>query len=178
LVVKLEDRKTLIIGLGNPILGDDGVGWQVARQAAEAIYDSGPRRSPGWKEGSNGSSLEIDCLAVGGFSLMERMIGYDRVILIDAISSGQNLPGAVLWFPLDDLPDRAAGHMNAAHDTSLQTALQVGRLMGASLPEQIDIVAVEAQSLYEFSEELTAPVAAAVSRAVQAVLDMLSEVQE
>jgi hydrogenase maturation protease len=106
---------------------------------------------------------------------MERMEGYDHVILIDAISSGQNPPGTVLHFKLEDLPERAAGHMNAAHDTSLKTALQVGRSMGASLPDQIDIVAVEAVALFEFSEHLTPPVAAAVPRAVKVVLDLLSE---
>lgn len=107
---------------------------------------------------------------------MERMEGYDHVILIDAIASGQNPPGTVLHFQLEDLPDRATGHMNAAHDTSLKTALQVGRSMGASLPDQIEIVAVEVRALFEFSEHLTPPIAAAVPRAVKVVLDLLSEI--
>ena len=169
-------RKTLVIGLGNPILGDDGVGWQVASQVAMAITHSAAPAPSGRSGASARPCAEVDCLAVGGLRLMERMEGYDHVILIDAISSDQNPPGTVLHFQLEDLPERAAGHLNAAHDTSLKTALQVGRSMGASLPDQIEIVAVEVRALFEFSEHLTPPIAAAVPRAVKVVLDLLSEI--
>jgi hydrogenase maturation protease len=168
-------RKTLIVGLGNPILGDDGVGWQVASQVAEVITHTAAPASSSRPGTPTGPGVEVDCLAVGGLRLMERMEGYDHVILIDAISSGHNQPGTVLHFQLEDLPEQASGHMNAVHDTSMKTALQVGRSMGASLPDQIDIVAVEARALFEFSEHLTPPVAAAVPRAVKVVLDLLSE---
>jgi len=56
--------------------------------------------------------------------------------------------------------------MGSVHDTSLQTAIQVGRTW-AHPAEQIHIVAIEVQSVYEFSEELTDPVAAAAPIAEQ-----------
>ena len=46
--------------------------------------------------------------------------------------------------------------------------------MGACLPEQVHIIAIEAQAVYEFSEELTAAVADAVPIAAQAALDVLA----
>jgi hydrogenase maturation protease len=58
--------KTIVIGLGNPILGDDGVGWQIAQQV-EQQSDFPP-------------DVEVDCLALGGISLMERLIGYQKAI--------------------------------------------------------------------------------------------------
>ena len=154
----MTQAKTLVVGLGNPILGDDGVGWRVADEIARQLLES---------------SVEIDKLALGGLSLMERLVGYDRVIIVDAIQTQGGRIGDVYWLDLRDLPDRAAGHTTAVHDTSLQTALQLGRQMGASLPDDVQIVGIEADRVYEFSEELTPAVATAVPQAVQVVLNLL-----
>jgi hydrogenase maturation protease len=104
---------------------------------------------------------------------MERLIGYERAILIDALAAGQNPAGTVTCFPLEALPLRPAGHTRAVHDTTLQDALQVGRSLGAELPDRVEVVAIEACSLYTFSEELSPEVAAALPQAVAAVLDLL-----
>ena len=157
--------KTLIVGLGNPILGDDGVGWRIAEHVQRRLQ----------AETERAGDLEVDCLALGGLSLMERLVGYQRAILIDAITTHQNPPGTVTCFPLDLLPDHAAGHTTAAHDTSLKTAIAVGRSMGAPLPEMITIVAVEAERVYNFSEELSPEVAAAITPAEQMVLDIIRQ---
>ncbi len=159
--------KTLVLGLGNPLLGDDSVGWVVAAQVGQKIKP-GLKLEPG---------VEVDCLAIGGLSLMERLIGYDRAILIDAISTRQQPPGTVRAFPFAQLPNLAAEHMTSAHDTSLQTALQVGKSMGAQLPADIQVVCIESIRTYDFSEELTLPVAKAVPQAVQAVMHLLKEGQ-
>jgi len=106
---------------------------------------------------------------------MEHLVGYQRALIIDAITSNTNPPGTVTSFPLEDLPAQAACHLGSAHDTSLQTAIQMGRTLGASLPEQVHIVAIEAQAIYEFSEQLTSPVAAAVPTAAQAALEVLAQ---
>ena len=78
-MLNLQTMKTLIIGLGNPILGDDGVGWKVANQLTTII-------DPDF-------SVEIDCASLGGLSLMERMLGYQRVIVIDLMETGQSPEG-------------------------------------------------------------------------------------
>ena len=156
--------KTLVVGLGNPILGDDGVGWRIAEEVE--------RRLP---RSLQTSEVSVDCLSLGGLSLMERLIDYERAILIDSIGTGQKPIGAVYHFRLDDLYDPTSGHTTAAHDVSLMTAIQMGRTMGACLPKQIDVVAVESPYVYDFSEELTPPVAAAVPQAVDLVLDLLNQ---
>ena len=150
---------TLVIGLGNPILGDDGVGWKIADEVAAAV---GPQ-----------SPIEIDTAALGGLSLMERMLDYDRVVLVDSMETGQNPVGSVQTFPLASLPDPMAGHSASTHDTSLITALKTAESIGADIPKRVDVVAIEAQNVYDFSEELSPSVAAAVPRAVQAVLDLI-----
>ncbi len=154
---------TIIVGLGNPILGDDGVGWHVAEQVLEKIQDNPPA----------GTEVVVEFLSLGGLSLMEHLIGYDRAIIIDAIGTGAGPHGSVHSFPLDRLPDNSGGHLTAIHDTSLQTALRVGRSMGAHLPQDITIVGVESPYVYDFSDSLTPPVSAAVPEAVQMVLGIL-----
>ena len=169
--------KTLVIGLGNPILGDDGVGWKVAEQVqryikADARFQM-PIRLMGSKTVSHVSSVEVDYAALGGLSLMERLVGYQRVILVDSMETGQSPEGSVRVFPLDQLSNPSASHSTAVHDTSLMTALEVGRKMGMNLPESVTVVAVEAKNVYDFSDELSSPIAAAVPLAVQAVLEEL-----
>jgi hydrogenase maturation protease len=95
------------------------------------------------------------------------------VILVDSMETGYSPVGSVQTFPLASLSDPMAGHSASAHDTSLVTALKTAESIGADIPKRVDVVAVEAQNVYDFSEELSTPVAAAVPAAVQAVLDLL-----
>ncbi|MBE3040922.1 MAG: hydrogenase maturation protease [Chloroflexi bacterium] len=190
-----SSSRTLIIGLGNPLLSDDGVGWCVAEELRALVIDAQPCIPQGDLEANNtparhrleqpsqytlavrgyrGQSLEIDTLAGGGLSLMERLVGYDRAILIDAMQSGQPV-GTVRVFQLEELENPFAGHLGSTHETNLQTALEIGRQLNAHLPQPgaINVVAVEAQTVYDFSEKLSPLVAAAVPAAVQAVLILI-----
>jgi len=153
--------KTLIIGLGNPILGDDGVGWRVVEEIA--------------RKTANRPEVEVDCVSLGGLSLMERLTGCEGVILVDSIFTGEKPIGTVSQFALSDIPDLTAGHSASAHDTSLHNALNVGRSMDIPLPrdEDVLIVAIEAENVYDFSETLSPPVEAAVPQAVGAVLQLI-----
>lgn len=151
---------TLVIGLGNPILGDDGVGWRVAQELQN--------------HGNLPSDVDITYLALGGISLMEELIGYERAIIIDAIVTHQAPIGTVSRFSIDDLTDPFFGHLSSSHDTSLQNALQIGRDLGAQLPSEIIVVAIESQNVYDFSEELSAQVSAAIPEAVRITKEILS----
>jgi hydrogenase maturation protease len=167
--------KTIVIGLGNPILGDDGIGWRVAEQVEKRLLENNPMAAskPDKNERPPSDSIEVEYLSLGGLSLMEHMIGYDRAILIDAIKSDNAPIGTVSSFPLAELPNRAIGHFSSAHDTTLQNAIQVGRSMGAQLPEDIMVVAVEAEFIYDFSEQLSPPVAASIPEATHTVMELL-----
>ena len=159
--------RTLVLGLGNPLLGDDGVGWRIAEECARRMEDPAA-------PSSRMPPVEVDYFARGGLSLMERLIGYDRVIVIDAIDTGSQPVGTVQCFRLEELRDPNVGHLASAHDATLQTALGMGRALGASLPETVRVVAVEARNVYDFSEQLSPAVATAVPRAVEIVIEMLT----
>jgi len=153
--------KTIVVGLGNPLLGDDGVGWRVAEEVKQQL--------------GNNSAVTVECYSLSGLSLMEQLIGFDRVILIDSLNTGRYDQGDVVTFTLDSLEDLTYGHSASAHDASLKTALVVGRSMGERLPADRDIhvVAIEAQHVYDFKEELTPAIAASVPVAVDKVRELL-----
>jgi hydrogenase maturation protease len=173
---------TLVLGLGNPILGDDGVGWRVVEAAQEAWRrNADDRRSTIDHQTSLhrqssivnclSSSVEFDFVSLGGLALMERLVGCDRAILVDAIQTRDGVPGAIYRLTLDDLPTL---HADAIHDASLKAALAVGRQLGAKLPREIVVIGIEAINLWDFSETLSPQVAASVPRAAGRVLDELA----
>ncbi|MGZ6315766.1 MAG: hydrogenase maturation protease [Anaerolineales bacterium] len=151
---------TLVLGLGNPILGDDGVGWKVAEQIQSRV-------------GTFGTPVDVEFASLGGLSLMERMLGYSRVILVDCLETGSAPVGTVRVLLLDQLEDPMAGHSASAHDASLMTALQAAQAMGAEIPRRVDVVTIEARLSFDFTEELSPEIAAAVPVATQEVIRLL-----
>jgi hydrogenase maturation protease len=152
--------KTIVVGLGNPILGDDGVGWKVANEIKRQL--------------SGDASIDVEYLSLGGLSLMEHLIGYQRAILIDAFNLDEPL-GSILVLKLSDLPNYSAFHVASAHDTSLQHALELGRSMGAQLPEDVTVVGIAIKRAYDFCDELSPSVLNAVPQAAHIVLSLLCQ---
>lgn len=159
--------KTLVIGLGNPILGDDGVGWRVAEEVKHQMTSL-----PASLANGEESQVDVDCFSLGGISLMERLIGYERAILIDAFISEQE-PGSIIVSKLSDLPNFSAFHITSVHDTSLQNAIELGKSLGAKLPNDVTVVGISAKYVYDFSEELSQPVSESVPKATEIVINML-----
>jgi hydrogenase maturation protease len=154
--------KILVLGLGNPILTDDGVGIHIVRAAASRCF---PVNSVVFAEAS-----------VGGLRLLDLLAGYDRVILVDAIQTPGGRSGDVYRLGPDDL--QASLHSGSTHDLSMSSALALGRGIGMALPkdEDIVIVAVEVEDVLVFGEACRPVVAAAIPRAVELVLVELKAV--
>jgi hydrogenase maturation protease len=166
----IVEMKILVIGLGNPILGDDGVGWKVAEALSEQLSTATQNLVK-----DESSKIEVDYASLGGLSLMERMLGYDRVILVDSMETGGNTIGSVRAFPLAALENPRFGHSASTHDTSLMTALQTAQTMGMDVPSRVHVVAIEAKNVFDFSEKLSPEVEKAIPVATQKVLQLLKE---
>jgi hydrogenase maturation protease len=145
---------TLVVGLGNPLRGDDGVGPLVVRAFARSLPP--------------GADVEVDEVPEGGLRLMERLVGYEAAILVDAVRSGTHRVGSVLRLEVDDLP---TCHAASSHDLSLTAALDLARSLGLAVPDRPPIVAVEVDEVMEFCAECTAEVRRAVPAAVAKVHD-------
>jgi len=149
--------RLLVLGLGNPLLGDDSVGLRVVRDLCPKC-DAWPN-----------VSLAEDYW--GGLRLMERLVGFERAVIVDAICSG-GVPGTVRVLSPDAIPTQ---HSSSAHDVNLQTALALGRQAGAQLPttENIRLVAIEAADVLTFCQECTPSVQGAIEQAADTVLAIL-----
>jgi len=94
--------KTLVLGMGNTILSDDGVGIYVVRELAERLE----REDVDFAEGS-----------VGGMRILDIVGGYKRVIMVDAIQTREGRPGEI--YRLTPQQFRLSLHAGSSHDLSL-----------------------------------------------------------
>jgi hydrogenase maturation protease len=149
--------ETLIIGLGNPLISDDSVGLRVAQRLRDVLADR--------------DDIVVTEDYWGGLRLMERMIGFKRAIVIDAICTGSR-PGTIHHLTTEMISTQKSA---SAHDVNLPTALAFGRHAGALLPRDQDVylLGIEAEDVINFSDECTPAVAAAIPDAVQEVIQLL-----
>lgn len=144
----MSDMKTLLLGMGNPILSDDAVGIMLARDVGAAL---GPR--PGVDV--------IDECSIGGLNLLDLVAGYDRLVVVDSIKTRGGVPGT--WYRFDATDLRETMNLRNVHDANFATAMQLGRTVGMHLPddEDIHVLAVEIDDNVNFGEELSPVLAAA-----------------
>ncbi len=147
--------QTLVLGLGNPLLGDDGIGWKVVEAMRQRLDLT-----------DSLTAIEVDCHSGGGLSLMERLVGYEQVVLVDALCTPTYAAGTVVSLSLADLPSQ---HTVSAHDVNLLTALQLAKTLGLPIPRQVAIIAIAAENVLDFTEACSTAVLAAVPRAVEVV---------
>ena len=149
--------RTLVLGLGNPILTDDGVGIRVALSLRDQV-ESRP-------------DVTVAEASVGGLRLMEVVSGYDHVILVDAVQTTGGEPGDIYLLTLDAFC--ATMHSSCSHDMDMFTALELGKRLGMPMPDRVDIVAIEVDDVITFGEGCTPKVEEAVPLAAQQVLELL-----
>ncbi len=141
---------TLVLGMGNPILSDDGVGLLVAERLRGTSLPHG---------------VEVLQSEVGGLRLLELVRGFTRVIIIDALKSSDEVarqPGEIVRYEAKDFK---GGHRyGSAHSIGLGTVLELGDRLGYDMPADVTVFAIEAVDVETFGEELSPPVAAAAER--------------
>jgi hydrogenase maturation protease len=150
--------RTLILGLGNTILSDDGVGCRVAMALKDKL---------------NSPDVDIMEASIAGLDFLDLLTGYDRTIIIDAIQTGKGTPGQIYRFGPDILA--STRHASTPHDVNLATALELGKRLNMKLPHQIIIFAIEVKDVTSFSEECTPEVMKAIPACVKMVLQELKE---
>jgi len=143
--------KTIVIGVGNPILQDDGVGIHVANQLRQHV---------------NHPDVTFDEALTGGMNLLDLILGYDKAILIDAINIKNAKNGEVKRLLLSDFP---SVHSNNPHDVSLLEALKLAERLGEKrIPDEIVIIGIVLKEIpYVFGDQLSSKIAAAVPEAVK-----------
>jgi hydrogenase maturation protease len=140
--------RTIVLGMGNPILCDDAVGIRLARDF-RALAPESPD-----------VDYIIDC-SVGGLNLLDTVTGYDRLIVFDSIWSSEGRPGT--WYEMTGETFRETMNLTSVHDANFTTALELGRRIGTRVPSaaNVHIFAVEIADNTIFSESMTPELEAA-----------------
>jgi hydrogenase maturation protease len=141
-------ERTVVLGLGNPVLCDDGVGLAVV-SALRKLLEVTP--IPG-----------VDVLAStrAGFELIELLRDYRRAILVDCLALPDPQPGRVRRLGLDDVS--GSSRLVNTHEVSVGVAFQLAERMGIRMPTEVEILAIEAGDTCTIFEGLTPAVEAAV----------------
>ncbi len=145
-------QRTAVVGLGNPMHGDDGVGLIVAQSVFEIL-----RR--------NVDIDLIDC-PVPGASLAERLIGYQRAVVIDALVDARAKVGTIR-------PTEAAKHTPEAptsvHAIGFLDVLALARMLGMAVPDTIQIYGIAIREPCRFSQCLSPALAGEVGEIAKAI---------
>ena len=145
--------KNLVLGIGNPILSDDGAGIKVAREVGKKLDDP---------------EITVAETSGAGLRLLDSIVGYDKVIIIDAIQTKKGKAGQIYRMEPEDFS--FAKHLSSPHQINLVTALELGKMLNLAMPQKITIFAVEAKDITSFSEKCTPEVEQAIPEVVKMVL--------
>jgi len=148
--------KILVLGIGNPILSDDGVGIKVAQEVGTKLNDP---------------QVTVSETSAAGLSLLDSIIDYDKVIIIDAIQTEEGKAGQIYRMGSEDFS--LTKRLSSPHQINLVTALELGKMLNLAMPQEISILAVEARDITTFSEECTPEVEQVIPEVVRMVLEEL-----
>nr|NIQ94667.1 hydrogenase maturation protease [Desulfuromonadales bacterium] len=127
----MKSTRTRIIGIGNPLMGDDGAGIAAIERLAARDLPDGVETVDG---------------GTGGLTLLYMMENADHVIFVDAVA--MNAPPGTIRLFTDQMLTSAAVETSglSLHETGLLDVLTIARQMMASLP-QISLYGIEPCSI-------------------------------
>jgi hydrogenase maturation protease len=154
-------QATIVVGLGNDLLSDDGVGLYIARRLRKLL---------------DPDHYEVLELSVGGMEMVEHLVGYRRAAVIDACHTGRLAPGTLRRYRPEDFSNSL--RLGSFHTISFVTALELARILGADLPERIDVFAIEAEDVETVHEGCTPAVATSIQAAANEIARILTSEEE
>ena len=149
-----------LIGLGNILLGDEGVGVHVVRAIGEK-YIFSPEI-----EIIDGGTLGLDLL-----SLFEK---FDKVLIIDAVNFGKE-PGYVGILEDDNIPAVIFSNKLSVHHIGLANVLSAAKLMGV-IPSKVCLIGIQPSSVeFDFGLEMSNVMNANIEKMIDLAIKKLKE---
>lgn len=156
-------RMNVLIGLGNPVLGDDAVGLRVAERVRHLLEERPV------------SGARVVTSTRGGLELLDLLSGADSAIVVDCVAVPGGRPGAVRQLSLAQTA--GAARLVGSHDAGLADVVELGRLLGVPMPGRLEIVGVEADLGGRIEENLSPPVARAVGPLAERLYRRLQDLE-
>ncbi len=147
--------KTLILGLGNELLSDDGVGLLAARQLAAEVP----------------AGIDVVETSECGIALLEYFLGYERAIILDAIQTLRHPPGAILELRPNELSCVIAP---SPHYAGLPEMIALAKELDVPFPAELTIYAMEVADPCTIGGSLSPSVRAALPELVDKVRHFLA----
>jgi len=152
-VDNLKKNRVLLLGIGNPLLTDDGIGIVAAREIAE-------RKLPG---------VDVEEATASGIEVMEMMLDYEKVVVVDAIFIPEHEPGEIMRLKVEDFSHTV--HGSSPHGVNISTAIALGmQTTPDRMPKEIVFWAMQAEDISTFCETQTEEVARKMSELIAAVV--------
>ena len=145
-------RKTLILGLGNTILCDDGVGIRIAQEIKRRC-----------------KNIDIIEASAAGFRVIDEIIGYEKLILIDSIKTECIKPGTLHKYSFNEF--NKTKHHSQPHDISFIEAFEIIKQHGDKVPSIVEIYAVEVSDTTTLSEKCTIEVENAIPLIAKKIIE-------
>lgn len=137
-VTMKDQKKTVVLGLGNPIMSDEGVGPAIVQGFMDKAEDY--------------TDIEFVDVGTGGFSLLYHLEGADRVVFVDCAKMG-DAPGTIRRFTCDQVQTvKRLAHFSL-HEGDLLTLIDKAKQL-SQCPDDIVIFGIEPQ-LIDFGLSLT-----------------------
>ncbi|HHT01779.1 MAG TPA: hydrogenase maturation protease [Firmicutes bacterium] len=148
---EVKRPRILVLGLGNTVVTDDGVGIYVVRRLRE-IMPAHPQ-------------VTIEEAALGGFRLLDLVVGFDVLLVIDCMKSEQCPPGEIAQLDEDSL--QWTVRLASQHDMNFATAMEFGRALELHMPQNVELYVIGVEDIQTLGEKCTARVEAAIEPAAQ-----------
>jgi len=155
--------KVLVLGLGNDLYGDDGVGLETVKRLREA-WAAG---SPPWSAGHVVTFVECP---LSGAALLDVVPGHDALVVIDTIIRENPDTGRIHLLDGADIRDVPGP---SPHYISIPQTLALGRALGLDMPRTVKILGIEARSLYRLGEGLSDEMGARMPAVLEAAGSVL-----
>jgi len=149
-------RRILLLGLGNDILTDDAIGLNVVRQLRDEL--AGDNR------------IEVRETTEMGLALLDFIVGYRVVVIVDSIQTGRASPGAIHEVDATGLKHLAG---RTPHFLGVGDTLALGRQLGLTMPDQVKILAVEVEDPFTLGTQMTPALRAALPAVIDRVRQAL-----
>jgi len=153
-------ERTVVLGLGNPLLSDDAAGLAVADELERLLAE---RPIAG---------VEVARSSRGGFELIDLLAGFQRAVIVDALVTVDPCPGRV--HRLEPAQVSGSARLVGSHEVGLATALELAEALGIVMPETVTVYGVEAADVTTFAETPTPAVAAAIVRLARELHESLA----
>jgi len=153
-------KNLIVLGMGNTLLGDDGIGIYVARELEKKIAPQ--------------ESIFFECVSWGGFRIIDVLRNFKYAIIIDAINTNEKPEGYI--HELDHKNLLHSIRMVSFHDINFATALEFASMLKIPMPGSIYVYGIEVRDIETFREGLTLAAKKAADRCIEMVMKRIGNI--